>query len=105
MNIIHTNRLLKLPPRHHSAGRLDAGSKLRAADVPVVAAERVDVANAIRVFVHFAVGGRPAEARAFGLGGCEGGGGEEEEEQEAGEEILEGGHCCGLTWWFVVGMA
>lgn len=92
MNIIHIHRLFKLPARHHSAGRLDAGSELRAADVPVVAAERVGVADAIGVFVDFAVGGRPAEARAFGFGGCEGGGSEEEEEE--GEEILEGRHGC-----------
>ena len=80
MNIINIHGLLELPTRHHGAGRFDAGFELRAGDVPVVAAERVDVADAVGVLVDFAVDCRPAESRAFGLGGCESGGGEEEEE-------------------------
>jgi hypothetical protein len=95
MNIIKINSLLELPPRHHGTRRFDAGFELGAADVPVVAAERVGIADAIGVFRDFAVGCWPAESGAFGFGCCESGGGEEEEEE--GEEILE--HGCSLRWW------
>jgi len=80
VNVININRLPKLPPRHHSTRGFEAGFELRLCDVPVVAVERVDVADAVFGFFDFAVGFGVAFCAMFiAFGRCESGGCEEEE--------------------------
>lgn len=100
MPIINVNSLFELPPRHHGAGRFDAGFELGCRDVPVGAAELVGVADAVTAFlVDSAVSRWVATVGMFWVGlaacDCEGRGCEEEqEERERVEDSVEGWHGC-----------